>query len=69
MSRSSVGARIKNCRDLLVSSRQQQKAMADTFDKQWHELRRHFTIERDAKKLSQIAADVEKRKRMAESAV
>jgi hypothetical protein len=69
MKNSPAGSHVRNCRHLLVSSQHRRQAMAESFDRQWHELRRHITVERDAKKLSQLAADVEKRNRMAESAV
>jgi hypothetical protein len=41
--------------------------MAENFDKQWRELRRHATIERDPQKLSQLAIELEKRKRLVEA--
>ncbi len=37
--------------------------MAENLDKLWCELRTYCTIERDPQKLSQIATELEKRKR------
>jgi len=34
--------------------------MAERLTKQWHEIRRHVTIESDAAKLSNLAAESEK---------
>jgi hypothetical protein len=42
--------------------------MAENFETQWCELRRHATIEVDPKKLLQLAGEVEKRKRALEAA-
>jgi hypothetical protein len=41
--------------------------MAENLDKLWRELRRHATIERDPHKLSQLTAELEKRKRLVEA--
>jgi hypothetical protein len=57
----------RNCRNLLVPSRVRRQVMAENFDKQWRALRRHATIERDPQKLSQLTAEVEKRKRLVEA--
>jgi hypothetical protein len=37
--------------------------LAEKLDKQWHELRRHATIERDPEILLRLAAELDKRKR------
>jgi hypothetical protein len=38
--------------------------MAERLTKQWHEIRRHATIEGDAAKLSSLAAESEKHRQL-----
>jgi len=57
----------RNCRNLLVPARVRRQVMAENLDKQWRALRRHATIERDPQKLSQLTAEIEKRKRSVEA--
>jgi hypothetical protein len=57
----------RGCRKLLIPSRLRRQAMAENFDKQWCEIRRHATIERDPQKLLQLKAELEKCKRRVES--
>ena len=56
----------RKCRNSLTPFRVRRNGSAERFDKQWHELRRHATIERDVEKLLRLAAEVDKRKRLAE---
>jgi hypothetical protein len=53
----------RNCRKSLTPSRLGRKALAEKLDKQWRELRRHATIERDPGILLRLAAELDKRKR------
>ena len=50
-----------NCRNSLTPSRVQRDALADRLEKQWREIRRHATIEKDQEKLLQLAAEFNKR--------
>jgi hypothetical protein len=52
-----VGFIARNCRNLLATSRFRRQGMAEKFDQQWRELRRHATIERDPQKLAKLIAD------------
>ena len=57
----SVGSRTtcmktRNCRNLLACSRVRRQVMAENFDRQWKEIRRQATIERDPKKLAKLVA-------------
>ena len=54
------GLEVRNCRNWLTSSRVRRQVMAERLTKQWHEIRRHVTIESDAAKLSNLAAESEK---------
>jgi hypothetical protein len=47
----------RNCRNLQVPSRVRRQVMAENFDRQWGELRRHVTIERETPKLEKLIAD------------
>jgi len=47
----------RNCRNLLACSRVRRQVMAENFDRQWKEIRRQATIERDPKKLAKLVAD------------
>jgi hypothetical protein len=60
-------AKAKNCRNLLTSSRDRGNALAERLDKQWRELRRHVTIERDPEKMFQLTAEFARRKRQREA--
>jgi hypothetical protein len=55
-----AGSKIRNCRNLMVSSRVRRQVMAENLDKIWLELRRHATIETDPQKLWQLATDLKK---------
>jgi len=50
-------AKSRNCRNLLVSSRVRRQVMAENFDRQWHELRPHATLEAETPKLAKLIAD------------
>jgi hypothetical protein len=52
----------RNCRNWLSSSRSRRQLMAERFTEQWHEIRRHVTIEKDVVKLAILLAE-DKRKR------
>lgn len=56
----------RKCRNLLVPSRVRRQGMAEKLDKQWSNLRRRVTIERDPRKLLELTAELEKRKQLAE---
>jgi hypothetical protein len=60
-------SKTRGCRNLLTPSRVRRQVMAENFDKQWCEIRRHATIERDPQKLLQLTAELEKCKRLVES--
>jgi len=47
----------RNCRNLRAPSRVRRQTMGQNFDRQWRELRRHATIERDPQKLAKLIAD------------
>jgi hypothetical protein len=47
----------RKCRNLLAPSRARRQAMAQNFDNQWRELRKHATIERDPQMLAKLVAD------------
>jgi hypothetical protein len=47
----------RNCRNLLISSRVRRQVMAENFDRQWHELRRHATVEEETSKLAKLIAE------------
>jgi len=47
----------RNCHNLLASSRVRRQRMAEKFDQQWRELRRHATIEKDPLKMAQLRSD------------
>jgi hypothetical protein len=51
----------RNCRNWLASSRARRQSMAERFTQQWHEIRRHVTIEKDVMKLAILAEDKRKR--------
>ena len=51
----------RNCRNSLTSSRVKRDALAEGLEKQWHEIRRHATIEKDQEKLLRLVAEFEKR--------
>ena len=55
----------RNCRDPLMPSRVRRDALAEKLDKQWRELRRHATIERDPETLLRLTAELDKRNRQA----
>jgi hypothetical protein len=57
----------RKCRNLIASSRVRRREMAENLDTLWREICRHATIEDDPQKLSQLTAEVEKRKRLAEA--
>ncbi len=57
-----MGLKMRNCRNLMVSSRVRRQVMAENLDKMWLQLRRQATIETDANKLWQLAADQKKAK-------
>ena len=49
--------KIRNCHNLLAPSRVRRQMMNEKFDKQWRELRRYATIEKDPQKLAKLRAD------------
>jgi hypothetical protein len=55
------------CRNLQTSSRVRRQALAEKLDKDWHELRRYATIERDPEKLLRLSAEIDKRSLLAEA--
>jgi hypothetical protein len=57
----------RKCRNFIASSRVRRKEMAENLDTLWREIYRQATIEKDPQKLSQLTAEVEKRKRLAEA--
>ena len=52
-----VSLKTRNCRNLLVPSRVRRQMLAESFDRQWRELRQHTTIERDTQKLAKLIAE------------
>ena len=60
------GLPTRKCRNLIASSRVRRQGMVESLDALWREMYRHATIEKDPQKLSQLTAEVEKRKRLAE---
>jgi hypothetical protein len=57
-----------NCRNLLTPARVRREALAERLEKQWRELLLHATIEKDPEKMLRLAAELDQRKRRAESA-
>jgi hypothetical protein len=57
----------RNCRTSLVSARVRRNAMTEKFNKDWDELRRYATIEKDLGKLLQLNAEIDKGKLLVES--
>jgi hypothetical protein len=57
---------IRNCRNPLMPLRVRRQMIAHSLDKQWRELCKFATIEKDPEKLSQLAAQLEKRRRAPE---
>lgn len=62
-----AGSKIRNCRNLMVSSRIRRQVMAENLNKMWLELRGHATIETDLTKLWQSAADLKKAEQLLEA--
>ena len=58
----------RNCRNPLRGWRVRREEVAEKFDRQWVELRRHATIEHDPEKMIWLMAEIERRKRQAEIA-
>jgi hypothetical protein len=58
----------RKCRNLIKSSRVRRQGMAENLDKLWRELSWLATIENDPQKLSQLTVELEKRKRLIETA-
>jgi hypothetical protein len=58
-----TGSTSRNCRNWLASSRVRRQLMAERLTKQWQEIRRHATIEKDCVKLSRLAEELRQRKR------
>jgi hypothetical protein len=52
-----------NCRKSLTSMRDRRNTLAERLDKQWRELRRHVTIEKDP----ELTAEFARRKRQREA--
>jgi hypothetical protein len=50
----------RNCRNWLTSSRIRRQRLAERLAQQWNEIRLCATIERDAVKLSRLAAELDK---------
>jgi hypothetical protein len=59
--------RVRNCRNLLTSSRVRREVLAARLDKLWHELRRYATIEKDPQTLLRLTTEIDLRKRLAET--
>jgi hypothetical protein len=57
----------RNCRNSLTPSRVRRGALAQNLDKQWRELRRHATIDKDPETLLRLTAELDKRRRQAEA--
>ena len=57
----------KNCRNSLTPSRVRRAASAARLDKQWRELRRYATIEKDPEMLLRLTAELDRRRRLAEA--
>ncbi len=57
----------RTCRTPLVSARVRRNEMTERFDKEWDELRRHATIEKDLEKLLRLTAEMNKGRRLLES--
>jgi hypothetical protein len=57
-----AGLDSRNCRNWLTSSRVRRQAMTERLTKQWQEIRRHATIEKDSVKLLRLADERDKRK-------
>lgn len=64
LSLASIPAR--NCRILLTTARVRRTASAEKLEKQWRELRRHATIERNPEQMLRLTAELDQRKRHAE---
>ncbi len=62
------GVQGSKCRNLIKSSRVRRQGMAENLDKLWRELRWLATIENDPQKLSQLTVELEKRKRLIDTA-
>jgi hypothetical protein len=54
---------IRNCRNPIMPLPVRRQIIAHSLDKQWRELFQYATIEKDPEKLSQLAAQLEKRRR------
>ena len=59
--------RTRNCRTSVTSSRIKREALAENLDKQWRELRRHATIEKDPEMLLRLTDELDKRKRQSDA--
>jgi len=57
----------RNCRSSLTPSRIKRDALAERLEKQWHEIRRHATIEKDPEMLLRLTAELDRRKCQAEA--
>jgi|HubBroStandDraft_1064217.scaffolds.fasta_scaffold105286_2 hypothetical protein len=55
------------CRTSLTPSRVKREALAARLEKQWHEIRRHATIEKDPGKLLRLSSELEQRKKQTEA--
>jgi hypothetical protein len=55
-----TGLNSRNCRNWLASSRVRRQLMAERLTAQWHEIRRHATIEKDVVKLLRLADQLNK---------
>ena len=52
----------RNCHNFLAPAWRRRQVLAENLEKDWCELRRHASIERDPEKLSQLNADLDKKK-------
>jgi len=58
----------RNCRNSCTRPGVKAEAWAEQLERQWQEIRRHASIEKDPEKLLRLATELEKRKRPADAA-
>jgi len=58
----------RNCRNSLTPSRVRREVLAEKLDKQWRELRRDATIDKDPQTMLRLTAELDRRRRQAEAA-
>ena len=58
--------RVRNCRGSLTPP-VGRYALGEKLERQWRELRRHATIERDTEKMMRLTAELNKRKQQVEA--